>query len=158
METLDPSPNEFVVRGAPSHEDARAGAPGEWTLVDAASDTWLWRMPARRDSREAWEAAVRSLRGGVVLPVLRDRDGVAHYPTGEVTVRFDDAPSDAALDAFARKQRLRLKRRNAYEARQAVFEPASAPQDWLPDVVARLAKALGVMRAWANTASPYTRA
>jgi hypothetical protein len=93
-----------------------------------------------------------------VLPVLRDRDGVAHYPTGEVTVRFDAAPSDTVLDAFARAQRLRLKRRNEFEARQAVFEPADAPPDWLPDIVARLARAPGVARAWANTASRYTRA
>ena len=160
METLDPSPNEFVVRRAPAaRRSARATAAGEWTLVDAASDTYLLRTPLAGDARSGWEAASRSLRGqGVVLPVLRDRDGVVHYPTGEVTVRFDEAPSDTALDAFARAHRLRLSRRNALEARQAVFEPAATPADYLPDLVARLAKAPGVARAWANTASPYTRA
>jgi hypothetical protein len=161
METLDPSPNEFVVRRvrAAKKSAARAEVAGEWTLVDAASDTWLWRTPPGRDARGAWESAVRSLHGDdVVLPLLRDRDGVAHYPTGEVTVRFDVAPGDDELRAFAREHRLTLERRNAYEPRQAVFAPAGPRSDWLPDVVARLAKAPGVARAWANTASSYTRA
>lgn len=161
METLDPSPNEFVVRraSASSRRGARASAAGEWTLVDATSDTYLLRTAMAGDARSGWQAAARSLHGkGVVLPVLRDRDGVVHYPTGEVTVRFDEAPNDTALDAFAREHRLRLSRRNPFEARQAVFEPAATPADYLPDLVARLAKAPGVVRAWANTASPYTRA
>ncbi|HVJ73349.1 MAG TPA: hypothetical protein VNB03_04910 [Casimicrobiaceae bacterium] len=161
METLDPSPNEFVVRHrrAPSRVRAGADAAGAWTLVDPASGTYLLRTTTRNDPRGAWEAAVRSVHADdVVLPVLRDQDGVAHYPTGEVTVRFEVAPSNADLDAFARAQRLRLKRRNAFESQQAVFEPADTPRDYLPDVVARVAKASGVLRAWANTASHYTRA
>jgi hypothetical protein len=138
VETLVPSPGEFVVRRPAS----RASRPGEWTLVDAAEDLWLVRAPTR--ARDDW------------LPVLRDRDGVAHYPTGEVTVRFAQAPGDAALRAFAREQRVTLARRNALEPRQAVFAPAV--REWLPDVVERLAAAPGVARAWPNTASRYRRA
>lgn len=159
METLDPSPNEFVVRRVRAPSRAGADAAGDWTLVDPASGTYVLRTSARTDPRSAWEAAVRSLHvDDVVLPVLRDQDGVAHYPTGEVTVRFAVPPSDAMLEAFARAQRLRLKRRTAFESHQAVFEPADTPRDYLPDVVARVAKASGVQRAWANTASHYTRA
>lgn len=137
METLEPSPGEYVVR----RPAARSAADGAWTLVDAATDTWVLRSTAARAS---------------MLPVLRDRDGVAHYPTGEVTVRFAEAPSDERLRAFAQSQRVSLARRNALERRQATFAPA-APE-WLPDLVDRLAAAPGVARAWAVTLSRYTKA
>ena len=91
-----------------------------------------------------------------LLPLLRDRDGVAHYPTGEVTVRFAQAPTDDAIRAFAKVQRVTLARRNALEPRQAVFAPAM--HEWLPDVVDRLASAPGVARAWPVTVSRYERA
>jgi len=139
MEALSPSPDEYVVR-RPATRSASAGA---WELVDAATDTWVLRT---RDpgARTRW------------LPLLRDGDGVAHYPTGEVTVRFADAPSDDALHAFAKAQRVTLARRNAIEPRQAVFAPAS--REWLPELVDRLAAAPGVARAWPVTASRYQRA
>jgi hypothetical protein len=143
METLEPSPGEYVVR-RPSRRPASAGA---WTLVDADSDTWVLRTADT--GRAAGEAR---------LPVLRDRDGVAHYPTGEVTVRFAKAPTDAALRAFARTQRVRFMRRNELEPRQVVFVPARRAGEWLPDVVERLGSAPGVASAWPNTASRYQRA
>jgi len=71
-------------------------------------------------------------------------------------VRFADAPSDDALHAFAKAQRVTLARRNAIEPRQAVFAPAS--REWLPELVDRLAAAPGVARAWPVTASRYQRA
>ena len=84
MEALVPSPHEFVVR----RPAARPVAAGEWTLVDETSGTWVLRA---RDARTD------------LLPLLRDRDGVAHYPTGEVTVRFAQSPADDAL-ARSRKR------------------------------------------------------
>ena len=137
MEALVPSPREFVVR----RPAARPVAAGEWTLVDEASGTWVLRA---RDARTD------------LLPLLRDRDGVAHYPTGEVTVRFVQAPTDDALGAFAKAHRVTLARRNALEPRQAVFAPAA--HEWLPDLVDRLAAAPGVARAWPVTVSRYERA
>jgi hypothetical protein len=137
VETLAPSPNEFVVR----RPAARPAEAGDWTLVDAATGTWVLRAhDARTD----------------LLPLLRDRDGVAHYPTGEVTVRFVQTPNDDALATFAKAQRVTLARRNALEPRQAVF--AAVAREWLPDLVARLAAAPGVTRAWPVTVSRYERA
>ena len=137
METLAPSPNEFVVR----RPSTRPAADGDWTLVDAATGTWVLRARSARTD---------------LLPLLRDRDGAAHYPTGEVTVRFARAPSDDALRKFAKAQRVTLARRNALEPRQAVFAPAA--REWLPDLVDRLAAAPGVTRAWPVTVSRYERA
>jgi len=137
VETLVPSPHEFVVR----RPAARPATAGDWTLVDEATGTWVLRAHDARPD---------------LLPLLRDRDGVAHYPTGEVTVRFDRSPADTALRAFAKAHRVRLARRNALEPRQAVFAPVA--HEWLPDVVARLAGAPGVARAWPVTVSRYERA
>jgi len=157
METLEPSPNEFVVRERGNKALDRASVAGEVELVDAKSGTWVLRTSATQ-ARAGWQAVADRLGAGAeVLPVLRDRDGVAHYPTGEVTVRFARAPGDAALRAFAREHGLALARRNELEPRQVVFAPP-AGRDWLPDVVERVALAHGVERAWANTVSRYERA
>jgi hypothetical protein len=137
METLTPSPGEYVVR----RPAARSAADGAWTLVDAPSQTWVLRTRGARPT---------------MLPVLRDRDGVPHYPTGEVTVRFAEALDDAALQAFATAQRVTLERRNALEPRQATF--AATEPEWLPDLVDRLAAAPGATRAWPVTVSRYERA
>jgi hypothetical protein len=139
VEALLPSPHEYVVR----RPATRSASAGEWELVDAATDTWVLRTRDPR-ARTAW------------LPLLRDGDGVAHYPTGEVTVRFAQAPSDDALRAFAKAQRVTLARRNAIEPRQAVFAPVA--REWLPELVERLAAAPGVARAWPVTVSRYQRA
>ena len=137
MEALSPSPNEYVVH----RPAARPRAAGDWTLVDETTGTWVLRARNARTD---------------MLPLLRDRDGVAHYPTGEVTVRFAQAPTDDALGAFAKAHRVTLARRNALEPRQAVFAPAA--HEWLPDLVDRLAAAPGVARAWPVTISRYQRA
>ena len=134
-----PSPHEYVVR----RPGLRAASAGEWELVDDATDTWIVRTRDPK-ARAAW------------LPLLRDRDGVAHYPTGEVTVRFAAAPAEDALQAFAKTHRVALARRNALEPRQAVFVPVA--REWLPDLVDRLAAAPGVARAWPVTISRYARA
>jgi hypothetical protein len=89
--------------------------------------------------------------------VLYDRDGAPHYPTGEVTVRFAAAQSDAELATFCATHRLRLVRRNAFVAQQFVCEALVAATEFLPDLVARLAAQPGVQRAWANTLSSYRR-
>ena len=154
METLKPSPNELVVR-KPAQ---RPGEAGEWELVDRASDTWLLRTSATH-ARDGWHRATQALKPHEwPLPVLRDADGVAHYPTGEVTVRFVEVPTDPALSRFARSQGVTLIRRNALEPRQAVFIPSPPAREWLFDLIDRLAAAPGIARVWANTESLYRRA
>jgi hypothetical protein len=115
-------------------------------------------VPQQATPATSWAAAARALGGAVELfPVLYDRDGAPHYPTGEVTVRFDEAPSDADLARFCDAQRIRLLRRNTFVAQQVVCAPLSAAADFLPELVARIAAQPGVHRAWANTLSAYRR-
>ncbi|MEO8484836.1 MAG: hypothetical protein ABI585_00720 [Betaproteobacteria bacterium] len=161
METLAPSASEFVVRLAHTGPDAiaRARRAGDLQPLDLEAGIHLLRVEGKADARAGWETVRGTLGDGAeVHPLLHDRDGVAHYPTGEVTVRFATAPNDASLRAFGRKQQVALKRRNAHEPRQAVFEPMASPTEYLPDVADRLAAAPEVERAWLNTRSDYRRA
>lgn len=160
-ETLRPSSEEFVVRMSPADQAtvARVRRLGPVERLAGSPGLCLVRLPQRETAAQSWAAAAKAIGGNVeVFPVLYDRDGAAHYPTGEVTVRFTDAPSDSDLARFCDSNRLRLLRRNAFVAAQVVCAPASATSDFLPDLVAHVASQPGVHRAWANTLSAYRRA
>jgi hypothetical protein len=159
-ETLRPSSEEFVLRVARADEAtlARARRLGPVERLAEARDLCLLRVAQAATPAASWAAAAKALGGAVDLfPVLYDQDGMSHYPTGEVTVRFVDAPSDAELARFCDAQRVRLLRRNTFVTQQVVCTPASASADFLPDLVARIASQPGVHRAWANTFSAYRR-
>jgi hypothetical protein len=159
-ETLRPSAEEFVLRVAASDEATltRARRLGPVERLGPARDLCLLRVPQRATPQATWAAVAKAIGGDVELfPVLYDRDGASHYPTGELTVRFETAPDDASLARFCEAQRLRLLRRNAFVAQQVVCAPASASSGFLPDLVARVAAQPGVRRAWANTLSQYRR-
>jgi hypothetical protein len=160
-EALDPARDEFVLRLPSPAEEAveRARRLGAVERFESTPGLCLLRVAPRGTPREAWRAAARELGGEAALfPVLYDPGGAPHYPTGEVTVRFDAAPSDADLRRFCAAQGLRLLRRNEYAEEQAVCEPVAPAREFLPDLVARLAAEPGVRRAWANTLSRYRRA
>jgi hypothetical protein len=160
-EALDPAPDEFVLR-CPHASEERLGRMrllGSIERIGSDGPLFLLRIKGKANSKEAWQAALRALGDDTVLfPVLFDRDRAPHYPTGEVTVRFDAAPTDADLGRFCDAQRLRLLRRNEFVPQQIVGVPLAAASEFLPDLVARLAAQPGVHSAWANTQSQYRRA
>jgi hypothetical protein len=160
-ERLDPAVDQFVmrVRAADHATIERARQLGAVERFDSEPQLCLLRLPHAKSSKQTWRDASRALGEDVSLfPVLYDRDGTAHYPTGEVTVRFESNPSDAELKRFCGAQRLRLLRRNEFATQQVVCEPITAPREFLPDLVSRLTAQPGVRRAWANTLSRYRRA
>jgi hypothetical protein len=161
-ESLDPARDEFVLRlPSPAEEAvARARRLGAVERFESAPQLYLLRVAPGATSREAWRAAAQELGDDAALfPVLYDPGGAPHYPTGEVTVRFDAAaPPDADLHRFCAAHGLRLLRRNEYAEEQVVCEPVAPAREFLPDLVARLATEPGVRRAWANTLSRYRRA
>jgi hypothetical protein len=159
-ETLDPALDEFVLRVVASVQDAlaRARRLGTVERLESAPQLYLLRMTPEKTPRESWQCAVRELGDELpVFPVLYDRDGAPHYPTGEVTVRFEVPPAEPDLRRFCDEQRLRLLRRNEFVAQQVVCEPVDAAREFLPDVIARVTAQSGVRRAWANTLSRYRR-
>jgi hypothetical protein len=77
--------------------------------------------------------------------------------TGEISVRFFRAPSDAELNGFAAQHGLRLLRRNDLVPQQAVFRPVEPPPGDLRDVVSRIEGDAAARAVWANTLSSPQR-
>lgn len=158
-ERLEPSRAELVLRVASEDALARARRLGTVERLESAHELCVLHVRPMKTAREAWRAATRKLGTDAPLfPVLYDTGGQPHYPTGEVTIRFAAALSDSDLQHFCERHALRLLRRNEFVAKQVVCEPLEQTQEFLPDVVARLASQPGVRRAWANTLSRYRRA
>src|SRR5262249_29262373 len=152
-----PAADQFVVRGATAVHRTELETLG--ALGAAAPDVIVVRpRKAARDPKETWREV---LEGAPELewaaPVLVDEHGDTHYPTGDVTVRFGQAPSDPELAAFAEAHSLRLMRRNEFVAAQVSFSPVDPRATYLPDLVGVLTRAHGVRIAWANTVSRYHR-
>lgn len=158
-EPLEPAPGEFVLRVGAAADDVlgRARSLGAVERLPGAPRLCLLRVKGKASAKEAWQSTVQLLDEGTPLfPVLYDRSGAPHYPSGEVTVRFEQVPSAAELRRFCNEHGLELLRRNEFVAQQVVCEPIA--REFLPDLVARLAAQPGVRRAWANTLSRYRRA
>ncbi len=156
-----PSRSLFVVRvkDADSKDVARQlTGVGSLEEVKGRSDVRLLRVGEdASDARDAWQKAQRAAGPGApVQPVLLDQDGKKQLPTGEVTVRFRSALSDADVEAFARAHGLRLVRRNEFAPEQAVFDVVEATR-YLPDVVDELSESKDARQAWANTLASYER-
>ena len=94
--------------------------------------------------------------GAQVDPVLLDEYGEAHYPTGEVTVRFKQPPTHEFLDRFAGVHGLEVRSRNQYVPAQVAFTITA--HRCLPELLEALAPDDNVAAVWANTKSRYRRA
>ena len=79
-------------------------------------------------------------------------------PTGELSVRFHEAPSDEQLVGFAEEHDLELRRRNEFLREQAVFAPRRPRGEPLTERAEKLSHERAVSEAWPNTASQYRRA
>jgi hypothetical protein len=78
--------------------------------------------------------------------------------TGEISVRFHHAPSDAELMGFAAEHGLRLLRRNGLAPQQAVFQPLGSDLRSTVHQIERRIEREGAARAvWANTLSAPQR-
>lgn len=159
-EALEPAADQFVLRLARPTEslpDAIAKL-GRVEAIGSGQPLYLIRVEPHGATRQCWQALSHGLGGDAfAYPVLLDRDGAPHYPTGEVTVRFERTPTPTELDAFAQGHRLRLLRANEFAPQQFVLEPLDRARDFLPDLVSRLIAAPGIRSAWANTLSRYRR-
>ncbi|HKE00617.1 MAG TPA: hypothetical protein VKE69_06375 [Planctomycetota bacterium] len=154
------SPSEFVVRVADAVA-AREHLAKVATVEQDLGDGQLVVRVAEKasSSRDAWQRIANVLSPGEwAAPVMRDSTGEVHYPTGEVTVRFRKAPSDADLARAGARLGLLPKRRNEFVREQAVLAPIDARATFLPDVVKELREDPGVEAAWASTRSSYRRA
>lgn len=156
-----PSAELFVVRpgeGGRNSLDERLAAIGEAEELKAG-DALVLRVPSSStDAKAAWRRVHKSVGSAAMIqPVLLDQEGEPHYPTGEISVRFHQTPSDQQLQQFAAVHGLRLRGRNEFVPQQAVFQPSDPTKVYLPDLVDKIASAKDAKEVWANTLSQYRR-
>lgn len=159
--TLSPMGDRFVIGvGGEMSAEARAELAAAGSVETVLDDGLIVLRLAdtNRDAKAAWER-LRAVVGTKVwvAPVLVDATQQAHYPTGDVTIRFARDLSDAELETFAREHGLRVKARNAYVPQQVTLAPLDAQATYLPELVERLRQAGAVRAAWASTRSAYRR-
>ena len=111
------------------------------------------------DPKTAWQHLREALGPDVkVEPVFLDEAKRPQYATGTVTVRFQEAPSDAELAEWEHKRGLRVKARNKYVPNQITFQPLDHTR-FLPELLEEIkASAESVTAVWADTLSRYQRA
>ena len=157
-ELLEPATDLFVIRVPAAHIADAVASLGTVEKLGTTEPLYVLTLITPQPARDAWVAVAKALGGKrAAYPVLIDGDGAPHYPTGEITVRFEQTPSDADVNAFANAHRLKLERANEVAPKQFVFAPIAPAAEFLPDLVARLAAQTGVRSAWANTLSNYRR-
>ena len=156
-----PCADRFVVKARP---DASAAVRRQLASVGAVeeiegSDLLLLKLgEACPDPKAAWQRILSDMGSAQwVAPLLLDEQSQPHFPTGDITVRFDHAPSEKHLEAFAAAHGLRLRDRNEFVPEQAAFQPEEPRRTFLPDLVRALSDEKGVAAAWANTLSRYRR-
>ncbi len=109
-------------------------------------------------ARKAWQRVLDDDENlPWAAPVLLDDEGHDMLPTGEVTARFETAPSDEDLDEVARRHGLTVRGRNEFVPAQVVFVPEDRRSAYLPELAERLAEESNVTAAWPNTRSRYER-
>lgn len=111
-----------------------------------------------KEAKSRWRKVQDQLGGdAVVSPVMEDSGGEAHYPTGEITVRFAAAPDEAAVGRLIDAFDLEVAGRNRWVPSQITFRRRHPRGAYLPELIEAIAAATGVRAAWAGTESKLER-
>lgn len=157
-----PSSSLFVVHAESDTLPKLRSLLGDMATIEEleGTDTALVRIKnGEEDPKSVWMKLIERVQNDEcwVAPILIDTLSQEHFPTGDVSVRFDHIPTDQELDVFAQSHNLTLEGKNKYINQQAKFRPIQDRVAYLPDLVDSLAREKGVARAWANTLSRYSR-
>ena len=154
-----PSADTFLVRVAAEQKESATKRLAAFGKVEDAGDAggMVLRLGGREsaDPKSVWAKLQEQAGKAEVDPILFDETGEPHFPTGEVTVRFKESPSDAFLAGFAKRHGLKVRSRNAYVPAQVAFQVTK--RSYLPELIESLAPVENVVSAWANTKSRYRR-
>jgi hypothetical protein len=143
----------FVV---PVTGNRSAASSEEFTTESLDDDTMV--VTVQSSSAANWQDVATATGASWVAPVLIDDSDRESYPTGQLTVRFHEAPSAAELKDVEREGGVRVVRRNEFVDTQVVVEPVDPDHLYLPDLRERLEQRDDVASAWLSTKSQYTKA
>lgn len=156
-----PSPRHFLVHGPRPLDEGGSLAGLDAGSTERGDDdrATVIEDASQDDPRATWSRLLdRFPDADWVSPLVLDEADEQHLPTGDVTVRFRQPPSDEELERFAGTHRLELRRRNEFVPVQASFRPRDLRRTYLPDLVTQLVAEGDVSKAWLNTRSRYRRA
>jgi hypothetical protein len=157
------SPGLFVVRPAAASANVAdlARLEGKASVEPLASRMpgWVVRLNRPpRTAREGWRSLRRWLGDAfVVLPAIVDGAGRHRYPTGLLSLRFEDETGDDALREVAETYGLELVGRQKFTRHQALFRPAAGTDVFLPDISGRIAHDAQVEAVWFDAESAFNR-
>lgn len=93
----------------------------------------------------------------VVLPAMVDDDGRYRYPTGLLSLRFDNDASEQKLQNVAHTYGLEFVGRAKFTRQQALFKPAAGSDVFLPDVSGKIEDDKQVEAVWFDAESAFVR-
>ena len=90
--------------------------------------------------------------------VIVDEDGRYRYPTGLLSLRFDNDASEQKLQSVASTYGLEFVGRAKFTKQQALFKPAGGSDVFLPDVSGKIEDDEQIEAVWFDAESAFTRA
>lgn len=157
------SPGLFVVRpSAPTSPTAGLSRLNGLASVEPLGGRvpgWVVKLnKSPRSARAGWRDLHRLLGPDfVVLPAMVDADGCYRYPTGLLSLRFDNDASEQKLRSVASTYGLELVGRAKFTKQQALFKPAGGSDVFLPDVSGKIEDDEQIEAVWFDAESAYTR-
>ncbi len=157
------SPGLFVVRPLPAAAKANglARLEGKASVEPLGGRTPGWVVKLNKlpkTARAGWSSLHRLLGAGyVVLPAIVDEAGQCRYPTGLLSLRFEDDASEQALQNVADTYGLEFVGRAKFTRQQALFRPADGSDVFLPDVSGKIEHDAKVEAVWFDAESAYSR-
>lgn len=157
------SPGLFVVRPvAPTVQTAGLSRLDGLASVEPLGGRTLgWVVKLNKppkSARTGWRDLHRLLGPDfVVLPAMVDEAGHYRYPTGLLSLRFDNDASEQKLQSVASAYGLEFVGRAKFTRQQALFKPADGSDVFLPDVSGKIEGDEQIEAVWFDAESAFTR-
>ncbi len=157
------SPGLFVVRPvAPTTQTeglSRLDGLASVEPLGGRTPGWVVKLnKSPKSARAGWFDLHRVLGPDfVVLPAMVDDDGCYRYPTGLLSLRFDNDASEQKLQNVASTYGLEFVGRAKFTRQQALFKPAAGSDVFLPDVSGKIEDDKQVEAVWFDAESAFVR-
>jgi hypothetical protein len=157
------SPGLFVVRPASptTQTDGLSGLDGLASVKPLGGRTpgWVVKLnKSPKSARAGWRDLHRLLGPDfVVLPAMVDDAGHYRYPTGLLSLRFDNDASEQKLQSVATTYGLEFVGRAKFTRQQALFKPAGGSNVFLPDVSGKIQDDEQIEAVWFDAESAFSR-
>lgn len=157
------SPGLFVVRPvAPTTQTeglSRLDGLASVEPLGGRTPGWVVKLnKSPKSARAGWFDLHRVLGPDfVVLPAMVDDDGRYRYPTGLLSLRFDNDASEQKLQNVAHTYGLEFVGRAKFTRQQALFKPAAGSDVFLPDVSGKIEDDKQVEAVWFDAESAFVR-